>query len=202
MILFRESEEKKETKGKIAVLWSLIGPFCVETANEAAAKKGEFSDKTKAAEKADGIRKDVFKAFTARDTIDRDKITKLLGELKNRLEAEGLEVVYDEYGEIKPFKLDESLSDKELDEFVAALKKGVVDFEFEKVDGTVRKAKGTLSQDLMKVPEKRVEGAAKKRFMPPTVQVFWDVEKEEFRSCRKASITKWKAEEKEEKEDK
>ena len=113
---------------------------------------------------------------------------------KKAAEEAGFKLKTDFYDD----KLHEALSADELDEFVKALKAGVVDFEFEKADGTVRKAKGTLNPELMDVPEKKVEDAGKKKFMPPTVQVFWDVEKEGFRSCRKASVTKWKAEEKKE----
>ena len=179
MILFRESKEKKELMLCWVPKWGPI--FC--HVDGAGAKSGDEIDKLNQkmwAEMSD---------FNGDVEAFHKKMTELA-------EKAGFAVKVDFFTDKK---LDESLSADELDEFVKALKAGVVDFEFEKVDGTVRKAKGTLNQDLMKVPEKKVEGAAKKRFMPPTVQVFWDVEKEEFRSCRKASITKWKAEEKEDK---
>ena len=54
-------------------------------------------------------------------------------------------------------------------------------FEFLKTDGTLRRAFGTLHPNV--IPPTR--GL---RTPPPTTQVFYDVEKNEWRSFRKANI--------------
>lgn len=58
----------------------------------------------------------------------------------------------------------------------------IVKFYFRKVDGTVREAYGTLMKDV--VPP--VRGTEKKK--NDTVQVFFDTEKTEWRSFKKANL--------------
>lgn len=59
------------------------------------------------------------------------------------------------------------------------MKKGIVKFYFQKVDGTLREAYGTL----FNVP--KTSGNRKSN---PTVQVYFDTEKQEYRCFKKANL--------------
>ena len=61
----------------------------------------------------------------------------------------------------------------------------IVKFYFQKVDGTIREAYGTLRNDL--IPEISGNASRKKN---DTVQVYWDSEKAEFRCYKKANLIK------------
>lgn len=74
-----------------------------------------------------------------------------------------------------------------LDEFSNMLKEGIVDFEFIKKDGTVRSAKGTLDPAHLP-PAKPVDGDAVPRKKNESVFVYYDLEKNAFRSFVKASF--------------
>ena len=60
----------------------------------------------------------------------------------------------------------------------------IVKFYFQKVDGTIREAFGTLMQSV--IPQ--TTGAEKKK--NDTVQVFFDTEKSEWRCFKKANLLK------------
>lgn len=64
----------------------------------------------------------------------------------------------------------------------AALNKRIVKFYFQKVDGTLREAYGTLKTEL--IPE--TKGDDRKR--NDTVQVYFDTEKSEYRCFKKANL--------------
>ena len=64
----------------------------------------------------------------------------------------------------------------------AAMQKRVVKFYFQKVDGTLREAYGTLMSD--RIPA--TNGDNRKR--NDTVQVYYDTEKEEYRCFKKANL--------------
>lgn len=66
----------------------------------------------------------------------------------------------------------------------AALNKRIVKFYFQKVDGTLREAYGTLKTEL--IPE--TKGDDRKR--NDTVQVYFDTEKSEYRCFKKANLIK------------
>ena len=74
-----------------------------------------------------------------------------------------------------------------LDEFSNLLKEGIVEFEFIKKDGTVRSAKGTLDPAHLP-PAKPVDGEAAPRKKNESVFVYYDLEKNAFRSFVKASF--------------
>lgn len=61
----------------------------------------------------------------------------------------------------------------------------IVKFYFQKVDGSIREAYGTLNPSIM--PE--VSGNDNRR-KNDTVQVYWDSEKDEFRCYKKANLIK------------
>lgn len=64
----------------------------------------------------------------------------------------------------------------------SALSKRIVKFYFQKVDGTLREAYGTLMSD--RIPA--TGGDNRKR--NDTVQVYFDTEKEEYRCFKKANL--------------
>lgn len=65
-----------------------------------------------------------------------------------------------------------------------ALAKGIVKFHFQKVDGTIREAFGTL--DLGKVPEELQPKGVQKEI--PTTQTYFDTEKGSWRCFKKANL--------------
>ena len=74
-----------------------------------------------------------------------------------------------------------------LDEFSDMLKDGIVEFEFIKKDGTIRSAKGTLDPAHLP-PAKSVDGDSVTRKKNENVFVYYDVEKNSFRSFVKESF--------------
>lgn len=66
----------------------------------------------------------------------------------------------------------------------AALAKGIVKFHFQKVDGTIREAFGTL--DLAKVPAEFQPKGERKEI--PTTQTYFDTEKGAWRCFKKANL--------------
>lgn len=71
------------------------------------------------------------------------------------------------------------------EELVSRMKEAIVKFYFTKVDGSMREAYGTLREDLL--PE--LKGG---RSTPAndTVQVYFDTEKESWRSFKRANLVK------------
>lgn len=67
----------------------------------------------------------------------------------------------------------------------AALKQRIVKFYFQKVDGSLREAYGTLNDRI--VPA--ISNADNRR-KNDTVQVYFDTEKQEFRCFKKANLIK------------
>lgn len=65
-----------------------------------------------------------------------------------------------------------------------AMRTGIVQFFFMKVDGTLRQAFGTL--DPHRLPETQGSG----RRPADTVQVYYDTEKQEYRSFKKCNLYK------------
>ena len=59
------------------------------------------------------------------------------------------------------------------------LHKGVVEFTFIKSDGSIRTAKGTLHEKIL---NEKLGGKSSTKTSSPKVQVFWDLEKDAFRS--------------------
>ena len=72
----------------------------------------------------------------------------------------------------------------DLTKFNEMLHNGIVEFEFVKKDGTLRQAKGTLVTNL--IPTSATNGSGRKP--NPNVQVYWDLEKNAFRSFVKTSF--------------
>lgn len=64
----------------------------------------------------------------------------------------------------------------------SAMKKGIVKFYFQKVDGSIRECWGTLKAELM--PE--TKGTERKA--NPTVQTYFDTEKQEYRCFKKFNL--------------
>lgn len=64
----------------------------------------------------------------------------------------------------------------------AAMKQRIVKFYFQKVDGSIREAYGTLKENLISA----TSGDNRKR--NDTVQVYFDTEKQEYRCYKKANL--------------
>lgn len=64
----------------------------------------------------------------------------------------------------------------------AAMKQRIVKFYFQKVDGSIREAYGTLKENLIPA----TSGDNRKR--NETVQVYFDTEKQEYRCYKKANL--------------
>lgn len=64
----------------------------------------------------------------------------------------------------------------------AAMKQRIVKFYFQKVDGSMREAYGTLKENLIPA----TSGDNRKR--NDTVQVYFDTEKQEYRCYKKANL--------------
>lgn len=64
----------------------------------------------------------------------------------------------------------------------AAMKQRIVKFYFQKVDGSIREAYGTLKEDLIPA----TSGDNRKR--NDTVQVYFDTERQEYRCFKKANL--------------
>ena len=73
-----------------------------------------------------------------------------------------------------------------LEEFSKMLREGIVDFEFIKKDGSVRKAKGTLVADYL--PTSTADSDCSTRKKNENVMVYFDMEKKSFRSFVKESF--------------
>ena len=66
----------------------------------------------------------------------------------------------------------------------AAMQTRIVKFYFQKVDGTIREAFGTLKSSIL--PPAKESG----RTPNPTCQVYYDTEKEAYRSFKKANLVR------------
>lgn len=65
---------------------------------------------------------------------------------------------------------------------VRAMKNGIVKFYFQKVDGSVREAYGTLMEKYLP------EAAGTERKKNDTTQVYFDTEKQEYRCFKKMNL--------------
>lgn len=62
--------------------------------------------------------------------------------------------------------------------------KGIVKFYYQKVDGSIREAYGTLKSELMPA----IDNSNDRRLKNPTVQVYFDTERQEFRCFKVANV--------------
>lgn len=67
----------------------------------------------------------------------------------------------------------------------ALMQKRIVKFYFQKVDGTLREAFGTLNENM--IPSITGDGSKKKN---NTIQVYYDSEKQSWRSFKKCNLIK------------
>lgn len=108
---------------------------------------------------------------------------------KNLLQKNNWIVVYSDYNINND--LTESMSKNEVKEFIRRAKRGNVKFKFRKLDGTIRTACGTLKEDIIKKTFKDVENAKRRRHIPSSIIVYYDVEKDGWRSFRKSLFIKF-----------
>lgn len=79
--------------------------------------------------------------------------------------------------------LDEALSGAESTKFRNLLKKNIVKFRYKKKDGSVRMALGTLKKDML--PKYKTD---KRPAYNPSRFVYWDTERDQFRSFLRANF--------------
>ena len=80
--------------------------------------------------------------------------------------------------------MEKTFKTKDLSEFGNMLRGGIVEFEFIKKDGSVRQAKGTLQAEYLPAP--KTDGTSRKS--SDNVQVYFDMDKQSFRSFVKESF--------------
>lgn len=83
--------------------------------------------------------------------------------------------------------MEKTFKTTDLQEFNKMLHEGIVEFEFVKKDGTVRQAKGTLVAEHLPAP-KASDSDAPSRKTNENVLVYFDMEKQSFRSFVKSSF--------------
>lgn len=129
--------------------------------------------------------------FLAKHGKEEDPV-KFGQEMRNFAEEHGFEVEDNVYLDSR---MDEAMTEAEEKEFLKALRAGKVKFSYKKVDGTTREALGTLKPELIGkgATDKKVEDGKKKRHVPPTIIIYWDLEAAGFRSFRKDNFIKFKA---------
>lgn len=78
-------------------------------------------------------------------------------------------------------------------EFESILRAGTVEFQFEKADGSIREAKGTLKRELMPPqPEETAEQIEKRKNFTaanPDVITYWDIGSAGFRRVKLPTLT-------------
>lgn len=82
--------------------------------------------------------------------------------------------------------MEKTFKTTDLTEFNKMLHDGIVDFEFIKKDGSVRTAKGTLVAEHLPAPKADSDGRSRKP--SDNVLVYFDMEKQAFRSFVKESF--------------
>jgi hypothetical protein len=82
--------------------------------------------------------------------------------------------------------MEKTFKTTDLTEFNEMLHNGIVDFEFIKKDGSVRQAKGTLVAEYLPAPKADSDGKSRKP--NENVVVYFDMEKQSFRSFVKTSF--------------
>lgn len=109
-------------------------------------------------------------------------------------EDRGFVVVKNDYTEIEDDVedfLDESLSGRQEKEFLKLLKRGEVKFKYVKAEnGKVRQARGTLKKELIPTQpsSSKLKAKKKKRLIPPTILIYYDLDKNSFRCFRKSNF--------------
>lgn len=78
---------------------------------------------------------------------------------------------------------------EEYKEFRDCLFKGEVNFVYKKVDGSERKARGTLKPELLPPPKPKIDDGVEKKFikkrrMPEDTCCYWDLDAEGWRSFK------------------
>ena len=82
--------------------------------------------------------------------------------------------------------MEKTFKTTDLTEFGKMLREGIVNFEFIKKDGSVRSAKGTLLAEHLPAPKADSDGTSRKA--SENVMVYFDMEKQAFRSFVKESF--------------
>lgn len=98
----------------------------------------------------------------------------------------GYVVAFNDYTD----SIDESLSENEAKKFIKLLRsKKEVKFKYKKVkDSSVRKARGTLDPETIRkgLTASDIDKARKRRNIPDSIVIYWDLDKDMFRCFKKA----------------
>lgn len=88
--------------------------------------------------------------------------------------------------------LSESMTTDDVKKFLKLARNGEVKFKFKEVkDNSVRTALGTLKKDIIKKELSDVKKAKRKHKVPNSIIVYWDLDKNSWRSFRKANFIKF-----------
>ena len=100
----------------------------------------------------------------------------------------GYHVVFNDY----LARVSESMSENEAKKFIKSLKsQKEVKFKYKKVkDGSIREARGTLDPETIRkgLTASDIDKARKRRNIPDSIVIYWDLDKKMFRSFRKANF--------------
>ena len=100
----------------------------------------------------------------------------------------GYHVVFNDY----LARVSESMSENEAKKFIKSLKsQKEVKFKYKKVkDGSIREARGTLDPETIRkgLTMSDIDKARKRRNIPDSIIIYWDLDKKMFRSFRKANF--------------
>lgn len=118
--------------------------------------------------------------------LQDDFTDQTIDHLARRLLAKaGWKVVYSDYAS----SIDESMSESEAKKFIQKLKEGEVLFKYKKVkDKGIRKANGTLKPSILKHELSEFNKARRRRHVPSSIIIYFDLAKKMFRSFRKANF--------------
>lgn len=104
------------------------------------------------------------------------------------LSQHGWKVVYSDYDQRSVY---ESMTKAEVDDFLNKLRKAEVIFKYEKVEnGSIRRARGTVNKTILKRELEDFDKAKRRRRVPDTIIIYFDLDKKMFRSFRKANFIK------------
>jgi len=88
--------------------------------------------------------------------------------------------------------LSESMTTDDVKKFLKLARTGEVKFKFKEVkDNSVRTALGTLKKDVIKKELSDVKKAKRRHRVPNSIIVYWDLDKNSWRSFRKANFIKF-----------
>ena len=131
--------------------------------------------------------------FEAENDLTTMSLSQLGVAAQQFLEMHGYEVAFNDWLQ----NIDEALGKREAKEFIKLLKREKeVKFKYKKAsDGTIRKARGTLNPEVIKqgLSGEDIDRTRRRRHIPDSIIVYWDLDRKMFRSFRKANFISYSA---------